>query len=127
LPLLLGIGSLSGGGSDSMDMVHGLFGLGAVATACFAFPVFCALALRSPTSGQWMRWIYAHGRWLLVAAAVIDAVLALKGVSLDSAESADGRFGAVLLGVVFDAYIFGYLLVSRRVRDVFSDFPLAVA
>jgi hypothetical protein len=125
LPLVLGIGSLGGGTSDTMDMVHGLFGYHTVGSSFVAFPVLCAFAVRSPDAGRWVRWTFAHGRVLLAAAAAVDAVLTLTGVTLASVENADARVAASLFGTVIDGYLLGYLLLSKRVRDVFSDFPLA--
>ena len=81
--------------------------------------------VRSPASGRWVRWIFAHGRILLAVSALLDVVLALAGVSLENVESGDQRTALVLLGAAFDIYFLVYLLFSKRVRDVFSDFPIS--
>jgi hypothetical protein len=123
LPLLIGIGSLGGGSANANELVHGLFPLRALASSCIAFPVLCALALRAPSSGRAVRWLVRHGRLLLAVAAAADALLSLSTLSLERIESADDQVGVALLGVLFDVYLCLYVLVSRRVRDVFGDFP----
>ena len=127
LPLVLGLSSLAGSSADTTGLVHGMFGPSTLLPSCLAFMVLWTLALRSPSAGPLARRIFARGRVLLIAAAVLDAVLGvtLAGVSRDSIESADEHAGVVLLGALFDLYLIIYLLFSKRVRDVFADFPAA--
>lgn len=124
LPIITSVSALSGSRSDTSGLLHGLFGTGTLISSCIAFLVLCALALRSPSAGRVVRWIFAHGRTLLVVAAALDAGLALTGVSFERALEGDERMALVLLGVVFDGYFIAYLLFSKRVRDLFVDFPI---
>jgi len=123
LPLVIGIGSLGGGSANANELIHGLFSVATLAPSSIAFPVLCALALRSPSSGRAVRWIFGHGRLLLAAAAMVDTALALSSVSIERVANADEQLGAVLLAIVFDVYVCLYVLISKRVRDVFADFP----
>jgi hypothetical protein len=123
LPLVIGIGSLGGGSANTNELMHGLFSVSTLVPSCVAFPVLCALALRAPSSGPAVRWLVSHGRILLAAAALIDAALSLSSLSIERVESADEHVGAVLLGAILDAYLFVYVLISKRIRDVFADFP----
>jgi hypothetical protein len=125
IPLVIGIGSLGGGTANANELVHGLFSISTLAPSCIAFPLLCALALRSPSSGQAVRWIFSHGRVLLAAAAILDGALASSGLSIERVENADEQVGAALLGVFIDVYVCLYVLISKRVRDVFADFPTA--
>jgi len=125
IPFVIGIGSLGGGSANVNELVHGLFSLSTLAPSCIAFPVLCALALRSPSSGRAVRWIYSHGHLLLATAAILDGALALSALSLERVESADEQAAGVLVRIVCDAYVCLYVLISKRVRDVFADFPAA--
>jgi hypothetical protein len=125
LSIINGVSSFSGGSSDTSGLLHGLFGTNTLIPSCIAFLVLCTLAVRSPSAGRVVRWIFAHGRMLLAAAALLDAGLTLAGVSLERAASGDERVAPALLAAVFDGYFLVYLLFSRRVRDAFSDFPAA--
>jgi len=125
LPLVLGVSSIAGGSANTTGLVHGLFGIQTVLPSCIAFLVLCTLALRSPSAGRVTRWIFSHGRVLLSLAAALDAGLALGGVSWQQVAGGDEQFSGILLGATFDVYFLVYLLFSKRVRDVFSDFPAA--
>jgi hypothetical protein len=125
LPFVIGIGSLAGGSANTNRLMHGLFDPYTLLPSCVAFLVLAALAVRSPSSGRPVRWIFSHGRLLLLAAAILDAGLGLSSVSLEHLANGDEQAAGALLALALDAYILVYLFVSRRVRDVFSDFPAA--
>jgi hypothetical protein len=122
LPLLATLGQLGGGSADTQALVHGLFGLGMLLPSSLAFLVLFALAMRSPSGVRPARWIWRRGGLLLAAAAMLDVALTLSGPFWR-------RGGFEMLSVwevvaaVFDLYFLIYVLASRRVRDVFCDFP----
>jgi len=97
----------------------------------YSSPVFLAASLpaaavvvaslcRRPAAGSLVRGLWRSGRWLLVAAAIID--LALIGWTI--ATSAPTYPDTVLFTLgVLDAYALLFLLRSARARDTFSAFP----
>jgi hypothetical protein len=127
LPIVIGLSSVAGGSANTTGLVHGMFGPGTLLPGCLAFLVLCALALRTPSAGRVVRWISEHGRALLMVAAALDAGLGLAfaGITLEGIKSADEHLGGALLGIALDMYVLIYLTVSKRVRDVFADFPAA--
>jgi hypothetical protein len=127
LPIVIGFSTLTGSNTDIAGLVHGLFNARALLPSGIAFLVLFALAMRSPSAGRAVRWIFARGRVLLAAAAILDAALVLSGVSWQRVESGDPQVAGAVLGAVFDLYFLVYLLTARRVRDFFRDFPPADA
>jgi hypothetical protein len=125
LPIVIGLGSVTGGGGDTAGLVRGLFGPRALVPSALAFLVLFALAMRSPSAGRAVRWIFARGRILLAVAAMLDAALVLSGVSWEQVQSGDPQIAGSLLGAVLDGYVLVYVLTARRVRDFFRDFPPA--
>jgi hypothetical protein len=125
LPVVIGLSSMAGGSANTTALVHGIFGPGTLLSSCIAFSVLCTVVLRSPSAPRAVRWIFTHGRALLIASCVLDALLGLvlAGVSLDSIRNADEHIGGALIGAVLDLYVLIYLLCSKRVRHVFCDFP----
>lgn len=122
LPLLVTLSQLGGGSADTQALVHGLFGLGTLLPSSLAFLVLFALAMRSPSGARPARWIWGRGRLLLAAAAILDLVLAVGGSS--ARHDGAGTFSEwEVVAAVFDLYFLVYVLASRRVRDVFADFP----
>lgn len=126
LPLLVTLSQLGGGNADTRALVHGLFGLGTLLPSSLAFLVLFALAMRSPSGVRAARWIWRRGRLLLAAAAILDLALAVAAAT----TGPSGRGGGIeaigewqLVGALFDLYFLVYILASRRVRDVFADFP----
>jgi hypothetical protein len=127
LPVILGMSSLAGGSANTTGLMSGLFNPSTLVPSCIAFLVLFSLVARSPSGGRGVRWIFARGRLLLVLAAVIDLGLAVGSMSLQQVEAGDERVAGLLLSAFFDVYFLIYLLFSKRVRDVFADFPAATA
>ena len=125
-PLLVTLSQLGGGNADTRALVHGQFGLGTLLPSSLAFLVLFALAMRSPSGVRAARSIWRRGGWLLAAAAIFDLALAVAA----AATGPSGRGGGIealgewqVVGALFDLYFLAYILASRRVRDVFADFP----
>jgi len=81
--------------------------------------VLAARLRRVPSAGALVRWIWRGGRYWLIAAAGIDLIVL-------SAHWWTGWFEATqmqVVGAFVDTYIIAYLIRSKRVTDLFSDFP----
>ena len=91
-------------------------------TAIPAMLVLCARMRRSPRAGHFMRRIWKHGRLLLGLSAGMEIVTGVLLLYANAGEGHDSDVYRVALLIV-DAYILLYVLVSKHVRDVFSDFP----
>lgn len=84
-----------------------------------AVVLFSAALLRSPASRSFVRTIWRNGRWFLAGAALIDLLLALQAWSVQPSLINEWRIAFALL----DIYILLYALLSRRLGDLFADFP----
>lgn len=85
--------------------------------------VLLAIGHRIPNAMSFMRWVWMHGRWLLISSYMAGIALFIyvnREVMTDpnSWDFLDG-----LLVVIVDFAVVGYLLSSGLVRDVFKDFP----
>jgi hypothetical protein len=122
LPMLVGISSMTGAG-DTASIVRSFVGLNALVASLVAFVVVFAYLRRSPSAGAAVRWIWSHGRLLLALAVILDLALGLSSAVRVTVE--DGGQTAFLAGVaaLLDLSVLSYVTMSRRVRDVFSDFP----
>ena len=84
-----------------------------------ALLLIAAAIRRSPRAGKLPRWVWRHGKWWLLAAAIID--LLLLGIALTSGHQHLNELHG-LWGVI-DLYVLAYVLRSRRLPLVFADFP----
>jgi hypothetical protein len=85
--------------------------------------VLYALVFRSPSSGKFIRWMWAHGRSILVVAAVLDCGALIVGSSITGGGDVGDVAAGPLVAAMFDIYFLIYILATRRVRDVFASFP----
>lgn len=122
LPLVAGITSMNGS-ADAASLTRGLFSPYDYVPSALALVVIGAWCRRTPSATRVPRWIWAHGRTLLAASAILDLVL---GICAPSRESYGGWQLTMpqTIGAAFDAYFLAYALASKRVRDVFSEFPV---
>ena len=109
-------------GSDVATMLNGAANAYALVPSLVAAPLLYALIFRAPTSPKPVRWIWANGRSFLVAAAILDFAATVAASGVIGGDIADLSAG-FLLAAVFDAYFLVYVVATRRVRDVFADFP----
>lgn len=122
LPWLLGVGAMAGLNSDSRAFFSGLFDLPTLLPSALALIVLLAQLRRAPEASRAVRWIWAQGRWFLALAAVLDGALTLFRSPIWHADYSQ-EAGLSLIGAGVDLYLLGYLLIARRVRDTFADFP----
>jgi hypothetical protein len=121
LPFVSGVSSF-GGARDGTSLTQGLFGVEDSLPAALALTVFLALLRRTPSASQLWRSIWSFGRPLLAAAAVADLAISLyRFLQITDANAL--RTEWLLLACLADGYVLVYLFRSRRVRDVFNDFP----
>lgn len=124
LPLVAQLASISGVGSETTSMVHGLFALRELAPALPAFLVGVALLGRAPRNGPLLRWLLAKGRPMLCAAASLDLALCLTDVSTWPPRLT-APVASTVGPAVLDLLAFTYVVAARRVRDVFASTPQA--
>jgi hypothetical protein len=75
---------------------------------------------RSPTSGSFVRWLWRHGiKWLLLSL-TCGALFTIYYHKKTIAKPDHFQFWAVFI----DFAIAAYLLLSSRIRAIFSDFPV---
>ena len=82
-----------------------------------ALTVLLAWGKRLPQSGNFVRWIWRHASAILVFSVLLDLLLYYVMIP----KLFDGFTPATLLS---DIYVLVYLVVSKRTRHVFSDFPV---
>jgi len=122
LPIAMGVARLIGVSPDSTDLLRGLWSLYTLVPSLFAAAVLYAMFRRQPSASRGVRWIWAHGRTLLAVSAVVDAGLVI--LALLKQTDADTQALPSLCVAALDLYFMLYVLAARRVRDVFTDFPL---
>ena len=108
---------------QGMAELRGTVSIYAFIPALVAAPVFYGLLSRAPSSGNLVRWFWSHGRTILILATIADASISVISSGIIGGDSMDVN-AAFLVAALFDAYFLIYMLVTRRIRDVFAAFPL---
>jgi hypothetical protein len=121
IPFLGGVSSMGGAG-DASSVTRGFFGAEDFVSAALALIVLLAYFRRTPSASRFWRRLWSFGRIMLAAAAVFDLGVSLYRF-LQITDTDMLRSELLLLACTLDAYIVVYLFRSRRVRDVFRDFP----
>jgi hypothetical protein len=121
LPAAMGIGTFAGVNADAIALFRGLWSMQTLLPSLIAICFLYALCRRVPGASKPVRWIWARGRILLAASAGMD--LALSLISMIRHGEIDDQALMSLLAAAADAYFLLYILVARRVRDTFSEFP----
>jgi hypothetical protein len=124
LPAAMGIGTFAGVNADAIALFHGLWSIQTLLPSAIALCVLYALCRRVPSASMPVRWIWANGRILLAASAGTDLLLSLISL-IQQGEIDDQTLMSLLTGAV-DAYFLLYILLARRVRDAFSEFPASL-
>jgi hypothetical protein len=121
LPIGIGIGHLAGVDDKAFASLRSLWSLEALVPALVALPVLYALFRRAPGASRVTRWFWRRGRVLLALSAGLDVALSL----FQLATPGPGSDPIIAGGAAsVDLYFLAYILIARRVRDAFSDFPL---
>lgn len=116
------VGYVARVGANVVTMLRGAVSVYALVPSLVAVPVLYALIARGPTSSKLVRWIWAHGRTILILAAILDCAVSVAASGIAGGDTEDLSAG-LLLAAVFDVYFLVYIVATRRVRDVFADFP----
>ena len=128
LPIMIGVGHIAGVNADALSLLRDYWSADQLIPAALAFPVFVACCRRVPAASGTIRWIWARGRHLLLLSAGVDMVLPLviqlREVHLGHWEVSEQFSNAVTTAV--GLYFFAYILLARRARDTFLDFPPAL-
>ena len=77
--------------------------------------------LRRPNAADSVKAIWKRGRTLLLGSAALNGVVAAAALALANSHNVS-IVSPILL--CLSAWSFWYLLVSKRMRDVFGDFPV---
>jgi hypothetical protein len=121
LPAVMAIGSFSGVDSKAISLFRGLWSLDALVPSLIAGVMLYALCRRVPSASGAVRWIWSRGRALLAISAALDIVLHLIA-PLKEMEIDDQTLLSIFAAVI-DLFFLLYLLLARRIRDTFSEFP----
>jgi hypothetical protein len=120
LPIGIGIGHFAGVDDKAFGSLRSLWSVKAFVPALVALPVLYALFRRAPGASRATRWFWRHGRILLALSAGLDVALSVLQLAPSPLEDQPViALGAALV----DLYFLAYILIARRVRDTFSDFP----
>lgn len=114
--------SLSKVSPQAVAELRGTVTIYAFVPSLVAAPVLYGLLCRAPTSTYLVRWFWSHGRTLLILAAILDGAGSIGSSGIIGGDVADLSAG-FLVAALFDAYFLVYLFATRRIRDVFADFP----
>ena len=82
-----------------------------------ALLIIISWSKRVPDAGRVTRFIWAWGRWFLIGSAVLDASFIMV---LDRSFHQDLE----IILMILDMVVLSFLFLSKRVKDVFSDFPV---
>jgi hypothetical protein len=125
VPIVAAVGGFAGVSSDAIALLKSSWSLEGLGPSVAAALVLYAMIRRSPTAPRFVRRVSMHGRLVLAVSAVLD--LALSGFLLASQSVQPGHMPPGLITAGADIYFLLYVLLARRVRDTFSDFPAVVA
>jgi hypothetical protein len=87
--------------------------------------VLYALFARVPTAPAFVRWIWRHGRGLMLLAALSYIALAAAQLGTDPRRWLGSGSLVAKVVVLAELGMIGYVLLSFRVRQTFLDFPTA--
>lgn len=84
--------------------------------------VLAARINRSPDAGAKVRWLWRHGIKFLVLGLSVSTIATFNAYHQRIANSDNPEFWIIAANLV----IIAYLVLSRRVREIFADFPSPV-
>jgi hypothetical protein len=125
LPIAMAIGHFAGVDSSAITVFRAFWSLDALIPSLIAAGILFAMIRRSPTASALVRWVWARGRIILAVAAVLDIALLLMSL-IRQWEINDQALWSIF-AVAIDGYFLAYILVARRVRDAFAEFPAPLA
>ena len=126
LPILMAIGHFAGVDSSAIAAFRGLWSIDGLAPSVIAAVILYTLCRRVPSARRPVRWIWAHGQLFLAVAAILDIIL-LSIALFRHGEINDQSPLWSLVAALGDLYFLVYILVARRVRHAFLEFPAPVS
>jgi hypothetical protein len=121
LPLIVALGNFAGVNSEALSVLRRLWSVEALAPSLLAAVVLYTLIRRVPSAPPLVRWIWAHGHLVLALSAGIDLIL--SSIAAIRIGNFEGDALLSLSSAAFDGYFLLYLMLARRVRDTFLEFP----
>ena len=128
-PFIMKISTIQMGRGAKSDSVSGLkdmvypndfgFFIAFLATVPVILLLFVYVK-RKPGASQWVRKIWRHGKTLLIVTAVLNVAIIFVPFLLDLTHSIN-MLGWAQLAIAL--FIIFYLYTTKRVKDVFADFP----
>ena len=121
LPLAMAALHFAGVDSTAINYVRAFWSADALLPSLIAAVILFAACRRVPTASKMVRWVWARGQIIMSIAAVLDIAVLLIGIVRQPEINDPALFSAFALLV--DVYFLAYILLSRRVRQAFSEFP----
>jgi len=103
-------------GNTEMNYLLSEIGVAHIFASMPALLVLTAWFKRNPSSPVWVRHVWLNGRMLLIISAMAD-------LSLRLVMTVNWWKPLAVAFVLLDIYVVIYIVISQRVRDVFTDFP----
>jgi hypothetical protein len=122
LPIAMALGHVAGVDDVAIAKFHVFWSASGLVPSLIAVPVLITLFRRVPAAAGWMRWVWAHGRTFLAVAAILDMVLLSRDI-IPKAGLGDSSLWS-MFAAALDCFSLFYIVAARRVRHVFSEFPL---
>jgi hypothetical protein len=121
LPIAMAFGRIAHVDSNALTAFRGFWSADGLIPSMIAALMLYALCRRVPNASRPVRWIWAHGRMILAAAAIIDIIRVLLAAMRRG--EIDDQSLLSLVAAAIDLYFLVYVLAARRVRHAFSEFP----
>lgn len=122
LPLIVGMAQMANVDPSALAALRRFWALDfSLVPAVIAALVLVTFFRRVPKATRAVRWIFGHGAKLLSSAAALDALLILTAI-VTSGQFNDQTFLSCV-ALTADVVFLVYLLLSRRVRNTFKEFP----
>jgi hypothetical protein len=122
LIVAFGASGMAGASTKLGDLVDTDYLWLACSAAIPAAAILYAYFARAPDARPIVRWLWAHGRVLLLSSALAQIAVVAASYWDDAGRLQAGPLAdkAVVIG---ELAVIGYVLLSSRVKDVFLDFP----
>jgi hypothetical protein len=121
LPIAMAMSHFAGVDPSAIAVMRGLWTVNGLVPSLIAVALLYAVCRRAPTASKPVRWIWANGRVVLAVSAILDAIL--LGIALIKQGEINDQALISMLAAAGDLYFLVYILVARRVRDAFAEFP----
>jgi hypothetical protein len=122
LPIAIVMVRVAGVSADATNVLHSLLTGEKLLPSALAAAVLYTMCRRVPNASRVVRQIWSHGRSLLAAAAVIECGLSTYAF-VRNGDVTDQSLPS-LVSIAIDVYFLLYILLARRVRDTFAQFPV---